>query len=83
MRHKMRLRRVLQEPVHGLIVAVCVHDDDGAVCAAELLQREHLEKFLLGADAAREDDGRLRALLHEPLALTHGVGIDHFGAVLI
>ena len=41
---------------------------------AELLEGQHLEKLLEGADAARADDKRVGVVLHVRLALAHWVG---------
>ena len=50
--------------------------------AAELLERQRLEEFLIGADPARQRNEGVRRLFHTAFALGHGLGEKKFAAVM-
>ena len=70
---------------HGLqlvIIAVGVEYGHGLRVAAELLEREGLEEFLEGADAARESYEGVGHILHRLLALGHRLRENHLRAAV-
>ena len=48
---------------------------------AELLEREHLEELLKGADTASADYKGVGVILHIRLALAHGLGKDQLAVI--
>ena len=82
-RHESTTGKLLEHFYHRVVRAQRVQKHDGAVVAAELLEREYLKKLLKRADAAGQDDAGVGIFLHQLLALAHGLGEYHAAAPVV
>ena len=70
------------EFLHFIIESVCIENGDGRIVAAELLERQYLEKLFERPEAAGGHDECIRARNHGSLALGHGVCQDKLRAAV-
>ena len=77
---KVRGHRVLQHGLHRVVIAQRVEHGEGRVVPPELLERQHLEKFLVCPDAAGGHNKGVGPLHHEGLAFGHRLGVDELAA---
>ena len=61
---------------HRVIISVYVEYGNSLVMSFKLFQCEHLKKFFKCADTARNNNKRVRPVLHYAFSFTHTVGLD-------
>ena len=80
---KLALTICVNRSVKFVEITVDIVNGDGLVHLAELIQGQYFEKFFKGYRYRRNDDKGIGLFFHEIFAFPHGVGVDHFAALLV